>query len=240
MSHADFPLAAARLLQWVLQPDELPYKNAEYRELLEQFSDQLEFREVVKAVAAGLGLQIIGVPDAKHGMVVAAASDSVFAMRPSEYRANNSEDMRLLDGLIQVAIAATVYPRATDLLTDPRQVRNAVTIEEIELTLRQIVDRIEATQRGQPDPSVDGVYEAWRVYKHRLSVRVTKDKRAVSTTTSSMIGYALNFLCKQGCFSKERGSERYRALWRYQVLVQEYAATHMYDVMKKYLPLGES
>jgi hypothetical protein len=237
---SDLSLAAARLLQWALQPKELPYKNAEYRELLERFSDQLEFREVVKTVAAGLGLQIIGVPDSKLGMVVAAASDSVFAMRPSDYRANSSEDTRLLDGLIQVAIAATVYPRASDLLTDPRQVRNAVAVEEIELTLRQIVDRIEATQRGQPDPSVDGVYEAWRVYKHRLSARATKDRRAMSTTTSSMIGYALDFLCKQGCFSKEKGVERYRALWRYQVLVQEYAASHMHDVMKKYLPQGDA
>jgi hypothetical protein len=228
---------AARLLQWALRPGEHPAKNDDYHELLERYLDRLEFRELVKSIASGLGLEIVGVPNHHSSMVLAPQTDSVFAMRPSDYRATAtySEDNRLLDGLIQVAIAATVYPRATDLLGDPMQVRNPVTVNEIETTLRQIVERMDDDARDKPDPIADGFYEAWRVYKNRLAARETKDNRAASWTTSRMIEYALEFLCKRHCFLKEKGTERYRALWRYQVLVQEYAASRVHETIKQRL-----
>lgn len=228
---------AARLLQWALRPGEHPVRNDDYRELLERYLDRLEFRELVKSIASGLGLEIVGVPDRRYSLVLAPQTDSVFAMRASDYRPTTtySEDNRLLDGLIQVAIAATVYPRATDLLGDPMQVRNPVTVNEIETTLRQIVERMDETARDKPDPVADGFYEAWRVYKHRLAARETKDNRAPSWTTPRMIEYALEFLCKRHCFQKEKGTERYRALWRYQVLVQEYAASRVHEAIKQSL-----
>ncbi|MBZ9752402.1 hypothetical protein K7W42_16255 [Deinococcus sp. HMF7604] len=228
--------AAGRLVQWALRPSTHPQRNDEYRNLLARYLDRLDFRETVQQVAAGLELEILEA-SAEHGMVLIPAPGSVFAAQASAYRPSAaSEETRLLDGLVHVAIAATVYPRATDLLGDATLARNPVTVDEIEDTLRQIVNRMDEAAAQGPDPlhsDTSGLHEAWRVYKHRLAHRDTKDHRASALTTRRVIEYALEHLCKQRCF--QRKDQTYRPLWRYQVLVQDYAASRVHAAVKRAL-----
>jgi hypothetical protein len=225
---------AGELLRWALQVNANPNGNETYRDLIGRYEDNLEFRANVQELAAGLGLRILDA-SRTYGMVLAPEADSPYAMRSGEYRTASTypEDNRLLDGLIHVAIAATLYPRDLDLLGDATLVSNPVTVEGIETTLRQIVERMDEAAKGQPDPIRNGVIEAWRVYKRRQSVQETKSGRAAANTTRSMIEYALNFLCRQGCFG-QHGRE-YRALPRYRVLVKGYAASRMHALVKKSL-----
>jgi hypothetical protein len=117
--------------------------------------------------------------------------------------------------------------------------RNPVTVNEVEVTLRQIVERLEEVSRNNPDPveGVGGLYEAWRVYKNQPATKVTKNNRAAPWTTRRMIEYALEYLCRQRCFKKD--GEIYQPLWKYQVLVQEYAASRVYQAIKRALDPGE-
>ncbi|MFC6660841.1 hypothetical protein [Deinococcus multiflagellatus] len=180
MDADDAPYAAGRLVQWGLRNGAHPKRNDEYQALLARYLDRLEFREVVQRFAEGLELEILEA-STEHGMVLAPLPGSAFATQASDYRPSSNEDTRLLDGLVQVAIAATVYPRAMDLLGDPTTVRNPVTVAEIEETLRQLVNRLDEAAKQQPDPvpeEAGGLYEAWRVYKHRQAQRSTKDQRA--------------------------------------------------------------
>jgi hypothetical protein len=147
---------------------------------------------------------------------------------------------RLKSWMIQdsrpLAIAATIYPRDTDLLEEPTLRRNPVTIDEIEQTLRQIVERLEEQGRANPDPLIlgaEGLYEAWRVYKNRPPTKETQDHRAAAGTTRRIIERALEYLCKQRCFKTD--GTNYQPLWRYQVLLQEYAASHAYRAIKRVL-----
>jgi hypothetical protein len=226
---------ASRLLRWALQPEIMPRSNEEYAELMRRYVGDLAFRQTVDTIAEGLGLEIIGEPRETYNLILAPTKESPFWMRPGDYRPTSkySTDNRLLDGLIQVAIVATVYPRNTDLLNDTTLARNPVTVEEIETTLRQIVECLEEEARDQPDPSTEGLYEAWRVYKNRPAVQRTKDNRSAVSTTHRMIEYALEYLCKQRCF--KRDGQSYQPLLRYQVLVQEYAATRIYKTVRDML-----
>ncbi len=228
---------AARLIQWALRPESSPSRSEEYATLLERYLDRHEFREMVTSIASGLGLSVLSGARRGQSLVLVPLPDSVFAVSVGQYRLGStaSEDARLLDGLIQVAIAATVYPKATDLLADPMLVRNPISVDEIELTLRQLVDKLEQAARGQPDPesSTAGIYEAWRVYKNRAAARSTSDHRAASNTTRRMIEYALEYLVKQRCF--KRNGSQYIPLFRYTLLVQEFAATRMYAAIQKAL-----
>lgn len=206
--------------------------------LIERYLDRLDFREMVTTLARGLGLEILGEVRSGYGMVLAPHQPSPFSMRFSDYRPAGrlSEENRLLHGLIHIAIAATVYPKATDLLAEATLARNPVTVDEIETTLRGIVKRMDEAARGQPDPPADGaegLYEAWRVYKHRQAVKERKDKRAAPYTTRRMIAYALEYLCKQHLF--KQSGDLYRPLWRYQVVVQEYAASRVYGAVQRLL-----
>lgn len=230
---------AGRLIQWALRPEASPNQNEEYNELVELYLDRLDFREIVDKIAAGLGLVIL--PDVRLGqsIVLAPKPDSAFLMKMKDYRSSSryTADDRLLDGLIHVAIAATVYPRGTDLIGDSW--RNAVTVNEIETTLRQIAEQLEENSRDNPDPieGAEGLYEAWRVYKNRPAIRETKDGHSAIGTTRRTIEDAFDDLCRQRCFKKI--GETYQPLWRYQVLIQEFAASRLYQAIQQAINVKE-
>ena len=231
---------AGRLIQWALRPEASPNDHDDYYNLIELYLYNSDFREVVDKVADGLGLIILPAISQKYRVVLAPKPDSVFSMSLQNYRASySSADNRLLDGLIHVAIAATVYRRNRDLLEDLTEGRNAVTVDEIEMTLRQIVEQLEENNRENPDPveGAKGLYEAWRVYKNRAATKGTKDNRSPSGTTRRMIEEAFEDLCRQRCFKKI--GEAYKPLWKYQVLIQEYAASRIYQTIQRAINLDQ-
>ena len=115
----------SRTSTWALQPRVHPVTKLEYQQLLDRFRDQVPFRECVQAICAGLGIEISAV--GPIGMVLTATDDSIFAMTSTDYRRSGSADDRLIDGLILVAILATMYPRAQDLEEDAQVVRPSIT-----------------------------------------------------------------------------------------------------------------
>src|SRR5262249_45373551 len=147
----------------------------------------------------------------------------------------------LLDGLAQVAIAATVFPRARDLDEDPDIVRAPVTIDEIEAQLRQLCERLFERARGTPDPDAGderrGLIEAWRVYMQRLDTMETRDSRKAMRATRRIIEYSLDRLREFGCFTQVRqGTDTaWQPTRRYQVMVQQLAATTVFQFVHEAL-----
>ena len=225
---------AASLIQWGLQPRMRPLQNADYRELVKEYMNRSEFRDVVAEMSDGLGLYVLNVSE--HGIVLTPREGSVFWMRPSELRAGSSAatDRRLLDGIVQVTIAATVFPRARDLEDDVNRPRPPVTVEEIDDTLRGICANLKK-EFANADPDMDdvrtGIYDAWRVYDATLAARETKDGRESPATSTRIIKYNLEKLKEYGCFSETRyaGKEAWQPTRRYNVLVQDIAASRVYD-----------
>ncbi|MDD5708766.1 MAG: hypothetical protein PHR35_22860 [Kiritimatiellae bacterium] len=116
---------AGRLMQWALRVRARPTQDAEYSSLISRYLDNSEFRDTVRQLADGLGVTILDVGEL--GMIVGPQSDSVFAMPASGFHpTRGTAEERLLDGLIQVAIAATIFPRARDLSEDASYARPAV------------------------------------------------------------------------------------------------------------------
>ena len=236
MTQTNNSVLAGRLIQWGLRPEARPLNELEYQELLTKYQREDSFRALVKAIADGLGLLILD--DSDHGLVLAPQDESVFAFRPSEFRNTSSADDRLLDGLVQVAVATTVFPRARDLEEDPDLARPAVTIEEVDEQLRHLAEQLEKGTVGEPDPLAGdenkGLIEAWRVFKARLEVMETKSGRKAMRATRRIIERGLERLEELNCFVR-RGPEsapRWQPTRRYQVLVQELAATSLYQTIQ--------
>ncbi len=228
---------AGRFVQWGLRPLSRPAQESEYRELVERYFDDDAFRLTVREVADGLGLQVLDVTE--HGIVLAPQDGSVFGLRPGEFRPGSSKvDDRLLDGLAQLAIAATVFPRARDLDEDPDIVRPPVTVDEVEAQLRHLCDRLELESRESPDPAASdearGLVEAWRIYLRRLDTMQTRDARKAMRATRRIIEYSLDRLREFGCFTQVRQGED--AAWqptrRYQVMVQQLAGTKLFELVR--------
>ncbi len=76
-----------------------------------------------------------------------------------------------------------------------------------------------------------GLYDAWRVYDNTLASRQTQDGRESRGTTLRIIKYNLERLKEFGCFTETRyaGKEAWQPTRRYNVLVQELAASRLYD-----------
>ncbi len=226
---------AGRLIQWALQPRKHPAAEPEYRDLLARYHDHPPFRDAIQAIADGLKLHIVKV--SAFGMVVAPSEDSIFAVAPLNYRPSGSTDERLIDGLIQVAIIATIYSNAQDLEDDATLVRPPITVDDVEATLQNICNQLEERARSQPDPLIDdleaGLYEAWRVYRDKAQAKTTEDGRSSTATTRGMISRGLEFLEKQGCLTYPSRNEpkQYRPTWRYQTMVQEWSAQHIYTIV---------
>jgi hypothetical protein len=224
---------AGRLLHWGLQPRQRPVQEPEYRELIDRYLDRGDFRELVQAIASGLQLRVLDAGD--YGIALGPEGDSAFALRPAEFRPGGSgaED-RLIDGLVQLAIAATIFPTSRDLEDEATRARPPVTVDEIEDNLRRLARRMEQDSKQAPDPKATaeeaGFYEAWRVYQSRLAVVETSDNRQSRRATRRSIQYALDRLFEFGCFLRDaRGNQvYYQPTWRYQVQVKELAALHIY------------
>ena len=228
---------AATLIQWGLQPRVRPIQNAEYRELVREYLNRSEFRDIVAEMSDGLGLYVLNVSE--HGIVLSPRENSVFWMRSSEFRpSSSSTDTRLLDGLVEITIAATVFPRARDLEDDVNRPRPPVTVDEIDESLRTICARLKE-EFANVDPDMDdvraGLYDAWRVYDGTIASRQTADGRESRGTTTRIIKYNLERLKEFGCFTETRyaGKEAWQPTRRYNVLVQELAASRLYDELMR-------
>lgn len=160
-----------RLLNLGLRPNDPSDDRSENQRLLRRYQDEPDFRTAADGIAAGFRLQVLAVDPL--GMVMAPEEGSAFAMRASDYPASRREssDDRLIDGLIHVAILATVFPRAEDLEMAATVVRAPITVAEVEATLRDLCTRLAAESRARsdsPDAPADaaatGLREAWRAY----------------------------------------------------------------------------
>jgi hypothetical protein len=218
---------AARLIQWGLRVRARPAQEPDYKRLVDLYHDDPGFRGAVRAVADGLGLVLVDVGEL--GAIVAPLHDSVFALRGADFRpASSTVEDRLLDGLIQLAIAATVFPSSRDLEDDPAIARPPITIGEIEDSLRALCERLAEQSRDQPDPieGAEGFEEAWRIYSRRLDAMETKDGSSARRTTRRLVEINLERLREHGGFVRDnRGDEAmYQPTYRYQALVRELAA----------------
>lgn len=102
---------AARLVSFGLQAKLLPARDAEYAELVRRHREDPAFARLADAVATGMGLVVLEVSP-RAGMAVAAAEDSVFAVRMGDYsrRAASESTDRFLHGLAHLAVAAMAFP----------------------------------------------------------------------------------------------------------------------------------
>ncbi|ONK15872.1 hypothetical protein [Streptomyces sp. MP131-18] len=232
---------AARLVSFGLQPKLVPARDAEYAALLRRYQEEPGFGRLADAVATGLGLIVLEVSP-RAGMAVAAAEDSVFAVRMSEYarRATADPADRFLHGLAHLAVAALAFPRPADLADEGYLGR--VTVNGVEAFVRQACHRLaeRAAEHGDntdPETEAPGLEAAWRVYARRSATGATKDARRLAGSTTGIVGKAVAFLADSG-FLQRTGDDAggtYRTTARYQLQVRDMAAG---SAMTELLALG--
>jgi hypothetical protein len=222
-------------IRYGLDPQARPATEPEYKRVADRLGDEAAFSAALHALAAGLGLKVAEV--GWMGVILVPVPGSIFAMKWSEYRdqSSTSADGRMLDGLVHIAIMATVFPLEQDLVDTSGRQRIPVTGEEVDSTLRSICAAIEAQPDAQRDPlahtEAAGLYGAWRVYKQRPP---DGSRRGAMKGTKFLIEDAFEFLIRNGCMQRTRymGQPAFQPTQRYRILVQDFAAEPLYSAVR--------
>ncbi|GAA4841550.1 hypothetical protein [Kitasatospora terrestris] len=232
---------ASRLVSFGLQAKLLPARDAEYGELIRRYREDPPFARLADAVATGMGLVVLEVSP-RAGMAVAAAEDSVFAVRMGDYsrRAASESTDRFLHGLAHLAVAALAFPRPEDLADDGYLGR--VTVNGVDAFVRQACRRLEERAEADgtnTDPASDapGLEAAWRVWSRRSATGATKDARRLSGSTIGIVSKAVVFLVDSGFLQKtsDDSGGTFRTTARYQLQVRDLAGS---AAMAELLDLG--
>ncbi|MFJ9776862.1 hypothetical protein ACIRVF_37465 [Kitasatospora sp. NPDC101157] len=232
---------AARLVSFGLQAKLLPARDAEYAELVRRHREDPPFARLADAIATGMGLVVLEV-SARAGMAVAAAEDSLFAVRMGDYsrRAASESTDRFLHGLAHLAVAAMAFPRPEDLADDGYLGR--ITVNGVDSFVRQACRRLEEqadADGANTDPASDapGLEAAWRVWARRTATGATKDARRLSGSTIGIVAKAVMFLVDSGFLQKvsDDSGGTYRTTARYQLQVRDLAGS---AAMAELLDLG--
>lgn len=224
---------AARMIAFGLRPKLIPSRDLSYSELVKRFGEDAAFRDVVEAVAEGLGMTVLGV-SARTGIVLGPVADSAFEQKFDDYArrailGDRRDQERVLHGLVHIAIAALAFPRPDDLAADTYVGR--VSVEQVDSVVREACKLLSAKataaeEAGDPLQETPELERVWRVYLRRPETALTKDGRVAPSTTQGIITKALRFLVDQGFLARvnDEDSGTYRTTPRYQVQVRELAA----------------
>ncbi|MBD0693781.1 hypothetical protein [Streptomyces sp. CBMA123] len=232
---------AARLVSFGLQAKLLPARDVEYAELVRRHREDPPFARLADAIATGMGLVVLEVSP-RAGMAVAAAEESLFAVRMGDYsrRAASESTDRFLHGLAHLAVAAMAFPRPEDLADDGYLGR--ITVNGVDSFVRQACRRLEEqadTEGANTDPASDapGLEAAWRVWARRTATGATKDARRLSGSTIGIVAKAVMFLVDSGFLQKvsDDSGGTYRTTARYQLQVRDLAGS---AAMAELLDLG--
>ena len=212
----DVATDAAALVRYGLSPRVRPFRDSEYNSLVVRFNADVHFRSIVRAVAAGQGL-LVHACDRLEGLVLTPTEDSRYRMRLSDYVQVPSSDVRLLHGIVQVAIAATAYPTAAALEDNHLASVSATQVYE---RIRAVLDDEHA---GSEDPPEDDPNEepVWRAIRRVRAADTTPDGRETPHNIIGAVRKALKWLEDNGLAEEVKGEPdtwRLRDRYRLQVL----------------------
>jgi hypothetical protein len=228
--------AAGQLIQFGLRPRLFPGQDREYRDLLARYRMELEFQEVVDAVADGLGLSVASATEL--GFFLAAQPGSVFAYTLSTFRrdrgTSSGYDDRLLHGLGMVAIVAYYYPTGQDL---EHESHRPATPRDVDRYLRAACEQLSRTSTDIDVLADQSEFEqAWHLYLRQKEAVETPDGRRAQRGTLAVIDRCFDMLENQGLVRRVRESgdnPPFVPMERLRLMVGTVAGHHAFEQLRR-------
>jgi hypothetical protein len=208
--------AAARLLLLAMTPRVTSANNAEYGELLKRYAGDVGFRDLTKAIARGMELQIYG-DSTVHGLMLVSRPDGFFAPTLDSFRRNMSFRERVAYGLLHFVIAAYVYPNEDRLNDEDDVLSHKVRAGDIARYGVEVCEGLRAMSRANEvfsEQCVEG-------FNHLLSLPET-DSSGGRQNMVAMTRYLLEKYAREGLFQEfdEAGESLFRARPQFRVQVR--------------------
>lgn len=223
--------AAVRLLLLAISPGVTPAKSAEYGDLLQRYTSDATFRDLVKAVARGAELQICG-ESARHGLMLISQPGGFFAPTLDSFRRGMKFRERVAYGLLHFVLAGYVYPTEESLSEDEEGHMAKVTAPEVARFAVEVCEGLKAlATKGEvfSEQAVEG-------FTHLLSLRES-DPGGGRLNLVTMVGFILEKYADEGLLLRVEEHDdvvfRARPHFRVQVrfLVRETEA-RLFEIMQ--------
>lgn len=208
--------AAARLLLLAMTPRVTPANNAEYGELLQRYAGDTGFRELVKAVARGMELQIYS-DSTVHGLMLVSHPDGFFSPTLDSFRRKMSFRERVAYGLLHFVLAAYVYPNEDRLNDDDDVLSHKIRPADVARYAIEACEGLKAVA-GNGEVFSDQCVEG---FNHLLSLPET-DSSGGRQNLSAMVHFLLEKYAREGLFQEfeESAETLYRARPQFRVQVR--------------------
>jgi hypothetical protein len=208
----------------------LPTDGSEYGRVYQRYRTEPGFKELVDAVARGLGLSIVAVP--ATGIVLAGEPGMPFAFRLSDLRLSTSEQQ--LFGLVLLGIAALAYPTDQQLESASPPI---ISVSRVERFMRSAIAPLRQLD------AVEDSFEAWTASAAAAYDRMPEfiptpaQKRAAKGCTQQVIESAFGWLVNQKmareAAGRSYGPGAYFLTDRFRVLVGDIAAASALTTLKE-------
>lgn len=205
-----------------------PIEGSDYARVLERYQTEVPFKELVEAVASGLGLWVVGAPPT--GIVLAAQLGSPFAFRLSDLGLGTADQQ--LFGLVLLGLAALAYPTEAHLDTTSAQI---VSVDRVERFMRTSIAPLKSLE------AFESSVEAWtasaaKVYEGRPAfVPTTKEKRPAKGCTQRTIEDVFSWMVHQKMAregGRAYGSGVFLLTERFRVMVGDLAGSEALEVLR--------
>ena len=208
--------AAVRLLLLAMEPGVTPAKSAEYGDLLQRYTSDAPFRDVVRAVTRAAELQICG-ESARHGLMLISQPGGFFAPTLDSFRRGMKFRERVAYGLLHFVLAAYVYPTEESLGEDEEGHMVKVSAAEVARFTVEVCEGLKTlAAKGEvfSEQAVQG-------FAHLLSLRES-DPGGGRQNVVNMVGVILDKYADEGLLLRleEQGEIVFRARPHFRVQVR--------------------
>ena len=224
---------AAYLVSCGLKPKLNPHNNTSYRECIDAYQTDDEYREIVKQIATGFGLRVLDV--SKLGIVMAVVE------KPSPFRpiladhihARFAEvDQRLMFGATILTIAAICFPNESSFDYDRARY---VTVTDVRHRLIQLADSF--NDKRDEQEVVLGLTDAWEVIKEKAQIARNPSGGHKVGSLARVVEQTFKYLAEQKFISlkPDEEGETYRTHSKFRIYVREFASMRAFEVIKEAL-----
>lgn len=220
--------AASELIAFGLGRTHRPVDGSEYRALLDRYRTDLRFKDIVDAIAQGLGLEVLGTP--RSGLVLAPEPSGPFATRLADLKPGMTAEDKLVFGLVLLALAAWAYPNDVDLDDPEAKIIDVVKIDEF---IRAAISDL--VQVDGADGSVgERARTAAATYADLPSLRTTATGRRAAGCTLRYIDLVCDWLVEHGAAreAKSIGPDSFQLTDRFRMLVGDSAGSIAFEVLR--------
>jgi hypothetical protein len=209
--------SATRLLLLAMTPRVTPANNSEYGEFLTRFSTDPDFKEITRAIARGMGVQIY-TDLIQHGLMLVPHEGGFFAPTLDSFRRSMRFRERVAYGLLHYVLAAYVFPSEEALNDDFAVLSARIRPAEVARFAVEACENLKTTGTSREVLSEEMI----EAYSHLLSLREGDTGGGMRGSITDMIRAILDKYEREGLFnvSEESGDSIYRSRPQFRVQVR--------------------